>query len=361
MAELRRWDVFISHENSDAGVALELAARLRAAGYTTWCYEDDSGVGSYLVQIDRAIEGARSVVVLVSPRSLRSPHVRNEIVRAYEGQKRFIPIRLGMAHEDLLRAEDEDDDERRREWRMAFGASVSLQWDAGDPESVANKVADGLRRLGVHPGASETDYVPPSTKGKPRELQDAPRREPPRQATDRPVDMRGSELRVPVDIPALQAMLRAPMTRVAAAGVVGALGVLFNAKNLLNALAPGSGPEDWVNHFVPVMRILNLAANGVGLWLNIRLARAAWRLFQGDWSPEGEIRRVVDLLLMVIGGWFVAAMFIAMVGLPQGMEGVRSPVMNGVISATLLAGLQVLLLRYLFRLAGRRTPGDAAA
>jgi TIR domain-containing protein len=353
MAELRQWDVFISHENSDAEVALELAARLRATGYTTWCYEDDSGVGSYLVQIDRAIEGARAVVVLVSPRSLRSPHVRNEIVRAYEGQKRFIPIRLGMAHEDLLRAEDEEDDERRREWRMAFGASVSLQWDAGDPESVAIKVSDGLRRLGVLPGGSSGDYVAPGMKSRPREV---PRESPrPERTAPRP------ELRLPADIPAFHELLRAPMTRVAVAGVVAALGILFNAKNLLHALAPGGGPDDWVNQFVPIMRILNLAANGLGLWLNIRLARATWRLFQGDWSPEGEIRRVVDLMLMVIGGWFVVAMFTAMVGLPQGMDGARSPIMNGVLSATLLAGLQVFLLRYLFRLAGRRTPGDVPA
>lgn len=276
MADHSQRDVFISHEKSDGDVALELAARLRAAGYSTWCYEEDSAAGgSYLVQIDRAIEAARSMVVIISPQSLRSPHVRNEIIRAYESEKRFIPIRRGMAHDDVMRAQDEEDDDRRREWRMAFGAAVSLPWDPGDPESVAARVADGLRRQGLLPGEPSGDYVAPPVRAQ---------RPADRGATPQPSGATGG-LRMPTDPAGLQELLRAPMTRVVAAGAIGAIGALVNAQNLLGVVAPGA--EQWLYQLIPLMRLLNLAANGVGLWLNIRLVRMAWRLFQGDWTDEG--------------------------------------------------------------------------
>ena len=165
MADSVQRDVFISHEKGDGDVALELAARLRSHGFTTWCYEEDSAAGtSYLVQIDRAIEEARSIIVIVSHRSLRSPHVRNEVVRAYECQKRFIPVRRDIEHDDLLRAHGADDEERRREWRMAFGASVSIAWDAREPQQVVERISAGLLRLGVEPGGMSTPYTPPVSR-----------------------------------------------------------------------------------------------------------------------------------------------------------------------------------------------------
>ena len=38
-------DVFISHVEEDKDVALEIARGLTAAGYTTWCYEEDNDPG----------------------------------------------------------------------------------------------------------------------------------------------------------------------------------------------------------------------------------------------------------------------------------------------------------------------------
>ncbi len=348
MADHSQRDVFISHEKSDGDVALELAARLRAAGYSTWCYEEDSAAGgSYLVQIDRAIEAARSMVVIISPQSLRSPHVRNEIIRAYESEKRFIPIRRGMAHDDVMRAQDEEDDDRRREWRMAFGAAVSLPWDPGDPESVAARVADGLRRQGLLPGEPSGDYVAPPVRAQ---------RPADRGATPQPSGATGG-LRMPTDPAGLQELLRAPMTRVVAAGAIGAIGALVNAQNLLGVVAPGA--EQWLYQLIPLMRLLNLAANGVGLWLNIRLVRMAWRLFQGDWTDEGAIRGIVALQLKVVAGWLGLALLLALVGVPSGAGTMRGPMISGVITAAVMAGAPLLLVRYLFQLRDRQAPGPA--
>jgi hypothetical protein len=38
-------DVFISHADEDATVALDIARALKGAGYTSWCYENDSDPG----------------------------------------------------------------------------------------------------------------------------------------------------------------------------------------------------------------------------------------------------------------------------------------------------------------------------
>jgi len=49
-------DVFISHVEEDAEIALEIALGLEEAGYTTWCYEVDSIPGpSYLIQTGQAV------------------------------------------------------------------------------------------------------------------------------------------------------------------------------------------------------------------------------------------------------------------------------------------------------------------
>jgi len=50
-------DVFISHVEEDADIALEIALGLEEAGYTTWCYEADSIPGpSYLIRTGQPVE-----------------------------------------------------------------------------------------------------------------------------------------------------------------------------------------------------------------------------------------------------------------------------------------------------------------
>jgi hypothetical protein len=297
--------------------------------------------GSYLVQIDRAIEAARSMVVIISPHSLRSPHVRNEIIRAYESQKRFIPIRRGMAHEDVLKAQDEGDDDRRREWRMAFGAAVSVAWDANDPERVANKVADGLRREGLFPGQGPSPYAPPRVSGVPRTLTPV-----------QPFDAREAgarfvaDLGLPSDAAAVRSALQTPIARVIVSAVVGIIGVVGNFQTIFGTIAPG--PADFVYLIAPFTRYLNFFAAALGLWLSVRLARAAWRLAQGDLSAEGEVRRVTSLELFLIGWWFLAMLLVMFVGLPNGYSSARGMILGGTIRAALFAAIPVGICRYFF-------------
>ena len=86
-------DVFISHAQEDSDIAAMVAKGLESAGYTTWLYERDTVPGpTYLIQVDWAIEQAQAVALVISPDSLDSRQATNEVIRAYEAGKPFLPI-----------------------------------------------------------------------------------------------------------------------------------------------------------------------------------------------------------------------------------------------------------------------------
>ena len=105
--------IFISHVEEDADVALELARGLEAAGYTTWYYERDSQPAvSYLLQTGQAVDTAEAVLVVVSPASIKSPHqMDREVVRALETDKHFVPVLRGINHAEFQT--------RQPTWRQA--------------------------------------------------------------------------------------------------------------------------------------------------------------------------------------------------------------------------------------------------
>ena len=95
-------DIFISHVEEDADIALTIALGLEEAGYTAWSYELDSIPGpSYLVQTGEAVEASQVIVVVISPHSLGSRQVTSEVVRAHETNKRFIPVLRNITHAEF--------------------------------------------------------------------------------------------------------------------------------------------------------------------------------------------------------------------------------------------------------------------
>jgi WD40 repeat protein len=136
--------LFISHVEEDAQVALEIAARLEAAGYTTWYYERDSMPGpSYLQQISTALSRCEAVLVLVSPASVGSHQVNTEVIRVHELSKPFVPVLLGMSHTEFQQA--------RSEWAMVFGAATSVVAPASGAGDIGTRIAYGLAILGIKP------------------------------------------------------------------------------------------------------------------------------------------------------------------------------------------------------------------
>ena len=137
-------DVFISHVEEDAGVALEIALGLEEAGYTTWCYEVDNIPGpSYLIQTGQAVEQAKALVLVISPHSLGSRQVTKEVIRAHETDKEFIPVLQDITHVEFQN--------RQPEWREALGAASSIRIPKVGVADIIPRIIIGLKASGILP------------------------------------------------------------------------------------------------------------------------------------------------------------------------------------------------------------------
>jgi len=145
--------IFISHVEENADVALGIADGLEEAGYGTWCYERDALPGpSYLLQTARQIESSAAVVLLISADSLGSHQVTAEVVRAHESAKPFVPVLIGISHVEFAA--------RQPEWREALGSSTSIALPPGGVAPLLPRVLDGLRGLGIAPSDGDDGTAP---------------------------------------------------------------------------------------------------------------------------------------------------------------------------------------------------------
>ncbi len=141
-------DVFISHIQDDADEAIAIAQELAAAGFSTWYYEEHSLPGSpYLAQVGEAIDRCKAVVVVISVNALGSNQVTNEIVRAYEGGKQFVPVLHGISHLEFQ--------ERQPIWRQALGASTSINIPQEGVAEIAPRIMAGLQAMGVESSGAD--------------------------------------------------------------------------------------------------------------------------------------------------------------------------------------------------------------
>ncbi len=137
-------EIFVSHVEEDADVALEIALGLEEAGYTTWCYEVDSIPGpSYLTQTGQAVEESRAIIMVISPNSLGSRQVTSEVIRAHESNSAFIPLLRGISHAEFQT--------RQPEWREAVGAASSTSIPPEGVLSILPRIITGLKTLGFTP------------------------------------------------------------------------------------------------------------------------------------------------------------------------------------------------------------------
>ncbi len=150
--------IFLSHSTADQAAALEICEAIEKAGYTTWVYEEDSTPGlEYIEQVSDALDACQVVILIISEASLASNQVHNEIVRAYEDGKRFIPVLKGVTHEDYQR--------KRPVWRQVLGASTSIAIPEEGVAGVAQRIVDGLRamHIDVEPRPEPPAVAPPAT------------------------------------------------------------------------------------------------------------------------------------------------------------------------------------------------------
>jgi hypothetical protein len=125
--------VFLSYGPADQKVAAALADALAAEGFNVWDPAIEILPGdNYGRLIGQALEESQGMVVLVSPRSMKSPNVRQDISYAltklqYAG--RLVPV--------ILRP--------TRDMPWTLERFPSVPW-AGDPQATASELAAWLRK-----------------------------------------------------------------------------------------------------------------------------------------------------------------------------------------------------------------------
>ena len=100
-------DIFVSFSNADRDISDKLVDTISSYGVDVW-YQNKDSKQDFLEQINLGIKSARSFIVLLSPSSVNSIMVKNEINRALMQRKRepdfkIVPIII----KDL--SEDEED------------------------------------------------------------------------------------------------------------------------------------------------------------------------------------------------------------------------------------------------------------
>src|SRR5436190_1526828 len=95
--------VFVSYSADDGEVAKEVVSRLTKAGFNVWDPSDSLYPGdNWPLEIGKALQNSDAMVVLISPKSMKSDWVRREIDYAlgsprYKG--RLIPVMVKPARD----------------------------------------------------------------------------------------------------------------------------------------------------------------------------------------------------------------------------------------------------------------------
>jgi hypothetical protein len=90
---------FISYSRTNKDFALELAKELKAAGFLIWFDQLDIPTGSrWDDEIQKALEQCEIFMVILTPNSIASNNVKDEIGYAIDSNKRILPVLLENAN-----------------------------------------------------------------------------------------------------------------------------------------------------------------------------------------------------------------------------------------------------------------------
>jgi hypothetical protein len=152
--------VFISHVEEDEEIASELASCLEQEGFSTWYFERNGLPGThYLEQTRQAILKSSAFLILISRNAIQSGQVHKEVVCAAESDKPFIPVLVGLTHEEFKAS--------RSDWVQAMGDATSVSLSKGSCKSILPKLVKGLEALGVSRSTEVLPAeIPPPTHGR---------------------------------------------------------------------------------------------------------------------------------------------------------------------------------------------------
>ena len=99
MATEKQRLIFISYSRTNRGFALELARELKASGFRVWFDQLDIPTGArWDDEIEKALTECEIFMVILTPQSIASNNVKDEIGYAIDSNKRILPILLEHAN-----------------------------------------------------------------------------------------------------------------------------------------------------------------------------------------------------------------------------------------------------------------------
>src|SRR5688572_20697756 len=98
MAPEKQPHIFISYSRVDKNFALRLAHELRAAGFRIWLDQLDIPPGArWDAEVESALQSCEIFLIILTPASMASENVKDEIGYAIDSNKRILPILLENA------------------------------------------------------------------------------------------------------------------------------------------------------------------------------------------------------------------------------------------------------------------------
>src|SRR3990172_7809529 len=98
MPNIKQRRTFISYSRANKDFALKLAKELRASGFNIWVDVLDIPTGSrWDDEVEKALESSEIFMVILTPASITSEHVKDEIGYAIDTGKHILPVLLENA------------------------------------------------------------------------------------------------------------------------------------------------------------------------------------------------------------------------------------------------------------------------
>jgi adenylate cyclase len=151
-------DVFLSYSRDDKARVLDLAGKLRAAGVNIWI--DQGGIDGAALwgeSIVRALEGAKVLLLMVSPSAVSSHNVAKEVMLTSERKGHILPVHLEPTTIPIG-------------LKYPLAGIQHIEFYHGDPGENLQAILQSLDALGVNitpPQAAVASggRVPPATAG----------------------------------------------------------------------------------------------------------------------------------------------------------------------------------------------------
>ena len=130
-------DVFISYSREDKDKVLALTEKLRAAGVPVWL--DVGGIDAATIwseEIVNALEGAKVLLLMVTPAAVSSHNVAKEVVLTSERKGHILPVHL-------------EPTQIPAGFKYQLAGIQHIEYFQGDPEENLKRILRALERIGV--------------------------------------------------------------------------------------------------------------------------------------------------------------------------------------------------------------------